>query len=88
MPMFLTSFNVYFVFGYAYFCVHALTLLPGFFWDKVWLFLVKTGWQPCNPPVRQCRDGEMNSGFTCGRSSVLKFFPAHVTDIGHGWSVI
>jgi len=25
-----------------------LKLLSGFFWDKVWLFLVKTGWQPCS----------------------------------------
>jgi len=30
--------------------VYASELLLGFiwlFWDKVWLFLVKTGWQPC-----------------------------------------
>jgi len=39
------------VYGYAYFIilyVHAVKLLPGFsgyFWDKVWIFLVKTGWQ-------------------------------------------
>jgi len=26
---------------------NALKLLFGTFWDKVWLFLVKTGWQPC-----------------------------------------
>jgi len=30
--MFLTGFNVYFVFGYADFCVFALKLLSGFFW--------------------------------------------------------
>ena len=28
-------------------CINTLKLLSGFFWDKVWLFLVKTGWQPC-----------------------------------------
>jgi len=31
-------------------CEYALKLVFGFFWlflDKVWLFLVKTGWQPC-----------------------------------------
>jgi len=42
VSMFLMSFNVHFVFGYAYgiLCVsvYALKLLPGFFWDKVWLF--------------------------------------------------
>jgi len=26
---------------------YASKVLPGCFWDKVWLFLVKTGWQPC-----------------------------------------
>jgi len=29
-------------------CVYVLSLLSGFFgvcWDKVWIFLVKTGWQ-------------------------------------------
>ena len=48
LSMFMTSFNIYFVFGYACFmCMcHKLRLLPDFFWDKVWLFLVKTGWQP------------------------------------------
>jgi len=48
--MFLTGFNVYFVFGYAYFCVFALKLLSVFFLaflgGKIWLFLMKTGWQP------------------------------------------
>jgi len=29
------------------FCVYILRLLSGFFWDKVWLFLMKTGRQPC-----------------------------------------
>ena len=28
-------------------CINTLKLLSGFFWDKVWFFLVKTGWQPC-----------------------------------------
>jgi len=39
ISMFLTSFNVYFVFGYA--CIMCL-------WCKtaIWLVLVKTGWQP------------------------------------------
>jgi len=27
-------------------CVNALKLLSGFFGDKIWLFLVKTVWQP------------------------------------------
>ena len=27
-------------------CVDALKLLSGFFLDKIWLFLVKTVWQP------------------------------------------
>jgi len=44
----LTSFIVYFVFGYAdVLCVYSVKLLSGFFGDMVWLFLVKTGWQPC-----------------------------------------
>jgi len=33
-------------------CVFALKLLSDFFWDKVWLFLMKTGWQPCSAVVR------------------------------------
>jgi len=38
--MFLMTFNVYFVFGYA--CIIMCI------WRKtaIWLFLVKTGWQP------------------------------------------
>jgi len=32
ISVFLTSFHVYFVFGYTYFCVYALKLLSGFFW--------------------------------------------------------
>jgi len=37
ISMFLTSFNVYFVFGYAYFmCICFKT--------AIWLFWVKTGW--------------------------------------------
>jgi len=26
--------------------VYVLKLPPGFFWVKIWLFSVKTGWQP------------------------------------------
>jgi len=48
--MFLTSFNVYFVFGYAYFMCICLKTAIWLFWDKVWLFLMKTGWQPCQEP--------------------------------------
>ena len=58
--MFLTSFNVYFVFGYVWvlmsilslvmnvFCVCALRLLSGSFWHflTVCFSLVKTAWQP------------------------------------------
>ena len=29
-------------------CVYALKLLSDLFWDEVWLFLVKTSWQPCH----------------------------------------
>jgi len=29
-------------------CINTLKLLSDFFGDKVWLFLVKTGWQPHN----------------------------------------
>jgi len=39
MSMFLTSFNVYFVFGYA--CIMCICLKTA-----IWLVLVKTGWQP------------------------------------------
>jgi len=49
--MFLISFNIYFVFGYAcfmYICLKTAIWLFGFFWDKVWLFLVKAGWQSCS----------------------------------------
>jgi len=49
--MFLTSFNVFFVIGYGYFikCIIICfkTAIIWHFWDKVWLFLVKTGWQLC-----------------------------------------
>jgi len=31
ISMLLTSFNPYFVFGYAFLCVYALTLLSSFF---------------------------------------------------------
>jgi len=37
--MFLTSFNVYFVFGYA--CIMCICRKTA-----IWVFLVKTGWQP------------------------------------------
>jgi len=47
ISMFLTSFNVCFVFGYAYFMCVFLKTAIWLFWDKVWLFLVKTGWPPC-----------------------------------------
>jgi len=47
ISMFLTSFNVYFVFVYAYFVCICLKTLIWLCWDKVWLFLVNTGWQPC-----------------------------------------
>jgi len=46
ISMFLTSFNVYFVFGYAYImCICHKTAICFFF--VCLLFLVKTGWQPC-----------------------------------------
>jgi len=39
-------------------CIYALKLLSGFFsgllWDKVWLILVKTGWQPCQKGPALC----------------------------------
>jgi len=45
--MFLTGFNVYFVFGYAYFlciCLEtAISLFLAFLGGMVWLFLMKTG---------------------------------------------
>jgi len=47
ISMFLTSFNVYFVCGCACFMSICLKTVIWLFWDKVWLFLVKTGWQPC-----------------------------------------
>ena len=34
-------------FGMHVLCVYAVKLLSGCFCDTVWLFLVKTGWQPC-----------------------------------------
>jgi len=46
ISMFLTSFNIYFVFGCACFmCICRKTAICSF-WDKIWLFLAKTGWQP------------------------------------------
>ena len=47
ISMFLTSFNVYFVCGCACFMCLCFKTTISLFWDKVWLFLVKTGWQPC-----------------------------------------
>ena len=48
--MFLTGFDVHFLFGYVYFlciCLEtAIWLLQPFWGGKVWLFLMKTGWQP------------------------------------------
>jgi len=56
--MFLTSFDVHFVFGYAcfmYICIKtAIWLFSGLLWDKVWLILVKTGWQPCQKGPALC----------------------------------
>jgi len=73
IPMFLTSFNVYFALGYAYFmCIR--------FDTAIWLFLVKTGWQPCYPPVRRYQAGEINSGIACGRSNALKISPSYRMD--------
>jgi len=47
ISMFLTSFNVYFVCSCA--CFMCICIKPAIriFLDKVWLSLVKTGWQPC-----------------------------------------
>jgi len=39
-PMFLTSFNIYFVFGYARF-IHVIYVMTA-----IRIFLVRTGWQP------------------------------------------
>ena len=38
IPMFLTSFNVYFVCVYAYFMRICFETAIWLFWDKVWLF--------------------------------------------------
>jgi len=38
ISMFLTSFNVYFVFVYAYFICICLKTPIWIFWDKIWLF--------------------------------------------------
>jgi len=40
--MFLTSFGVYFVFGYACFMCICLKTSIWMFWDKVWLVLANT----------------------------------------------
>ena len=47
ISIFLTSFNDYFMCGCACFMCICLKTAICFFWDKVWLFLVKTGWQLC-----------------------------------------
>jgi len=44
--MFLASFSIYFVFGYTCSMCICLKTAVWFFWDKVWMFLVKTGCQP------------------------------------------
>jgi len=45
--MFLTSFNVYFVFGYAYFMCICLKTAIWLFLGQGMAFLMKTGGQPC-----------------------------------------
>ena len=48
--MFLTSFNIYFVFEYACFtwiCLKTGIWLFLAYWGQFLFFLVKTGWQPC-----------------------------------------
>ena len=47
VSMCLTGFNAYFVCGCACFMCICLKTAIWLFWDKVWLSLVKTGWQPC-----------------------------------------
>jgi len=47
VPMFLTSFNVYFVFRFAYFKCICLQTAIWLFLRQGLAFLVKTGWQPC-----------------------------------------
>jgi len=44
--MFLTSVDVYFVFGYARFMCICFKTAIWHFLNQIWLFLVKTGWQP------------------------------------------
>jgi len=46
ISMFLTSFSVYFVFGYACIMCICRKTATWLFWDMVWLFLVKTCWHP------------------------------------------
>jgi len=45
--MFLTSFNVYFVFGYACFMCICLKTAIWLFLGQGLAFFMKTGWQPC-----------------------------------------
>jgi len=45
--MFLSSLNVYFMFGYACFKFICLKTAIWRFLGQVVAFLVKTGWQPC-----------------------------------------
>ena len=61
IAMVLTSFNVYFVFVYAYFMcsLYAAKLLSGLFWlflGQSLAFLVKIGWQPCSAATGKVGD--------------------------------
>jgi len=47
ISMFLTSFNACFVCGCTCFMCICLEIALWLIWDKVLLFLVKTGWQAC-----------------------------------------
>jgi len=49
MPMFLTSFMSILCLVMHILCICCKTatrIFSVFFWDKIWLFSVKTGWQP------------------------------------------
>jgi len=49
--MFLTSFKIYFVFGYECFLCVCLKTATRLFWDKVWLFW----WRQVGNPAAQLR---------------------------------
>jgi len=51
--MFLTSFNAYFVFGYACFLRICLKTAIWLFWDNVWLFW----WRQIGNPVSRYKKG-------------------------------